>query len=79
MLTIDRFRAAYHVPEGAPDREGLRVRLDRLVRDRLPAVIESELGRAPSDADAVYVIRRLHLSLSTKGRFGGAETGSTSV
>ena len=63
MLTISRFHAAYHVPQGAADPDLLQGRLDKLVRERLPAIIQDELGHAPAGADAYYVVRRLHLSL----------------
>lgn len=63
MLTIDRFQANYVLPAGAPDRAAIQTRMDRLVRERLPAVMADRLIPPPSDENAVYRIRNLRVDL----------------
>ena len=64
MQTIRRFHTNYHVPDGTPDADAVRRRLDGLVRERLPAVIEAGLNvGGDDDDDVIVIIRRLHLKL----------------
>jgi hypothetical protein len=63
MLTIANFQGNYHLPAGAPDRAAVQTRMDRLVRERLPAVMADKLIPPPSDENAVYRIRNLRVDL----------------
>lgn len=63
MLTIADFQANYHLPAGAPERDAVQARMDRLVRERLPAAMANKLVPSTRDENAVYRIRRLRVDL----------------
>ena len=63
MLTIQQFQSNYYLPAGAPDRAAIQNRMDRLVREHLPAVMADKLIPPPSDENAVYRIRNLRVDL----------------
>jgi hypothetical protein len=63
MLTIADFQANYYLPAGAPDRDAVQARMDRLARERLPAAMADKLVPPSRDEHAVYRIRRLRVDL----------------
>ncbi len=73
MLTIAHLQANYSAPQGTPNAAALQARLDRLVRDRLPAELAGRLQPPASDTDAVYRIRRLELDLWLDAAMSEAE------
>lgn len=63
MLTIHQFQANYHLPAGTPNRAAIQNRMDRLVREHLPAAMADKLVPPSRDENAVYRIRNLRVDL----------------
>lgn len=63
MLAIRSFQTDYYMTHGIPDRAGVRQRLDRVVSQRVLAVLSEQIAALPHMGQAVYCIRHLHIAL----------------
>lgn len=70
-VLIERARCRYRVPRGHPRNGELQVRLDRLLRERVPAACDELLARSIPSGPGIVVIDRLDLRLVFANGPGG--------
>jgi hypothetical protein len=64
-VMIERFHAAYRIPDVHPEPERVRGLLDRVLHHDLAAACEQALvAQLPPEGDALWLIRRLHFDLT---------------